>query len=56
MQPMAAQVAYTMTKVGMTVLVHGLAGELKDLGVAITALWPTMAIGSLTHSLTTFCC
>ncbi len=41
------QVAYAMTKVGMTVLVHGLAEELKDSGVAITALWPATAIGSL---------
>ncbi len=42
-----AQVAYAMTKVGMTVLVHGLAEELKDSAVAITALWPATAIGSL---------
>lgn len=40
------KVAYAMTKVGMTVLVHGLAEELKDSGVAITALWPATAIES----------
>jgi citronellol/citronellal dehydrogenase len=40
------QVGYAMTKVGMTVLVHGLAEELKDTGVAITALWPATAIGA----------
>jgi NAD(P)-dependent dehydrogenase (short-subunit alcohol dehydrogenase family) len=40
------KVGYAMTKVGMTVLVHGLAEELKDTGVAITALWPATAIES----------
>lgn len=31
----------------MTVLVHGLAEELKGTGVAITALWPATSIGNL---------
>jgi len=42
---MRLQVAYAITKVGMTVLVHGLAEELKGTGLAITALWPATAIG-----------
>jgi len=40
------KVAYAITKVGMTVLVHGLAEELKGTGLAITALWPATAIES----------
>ncbi|XP_002733003.1 hydroxysteroid dehydrogenase-like protein 2 [Saccoglossus kowalevskii] len=37
---------YSMGKVGMTVLVHGLANELKGTGVSITALWPATVIES----------
>ncbi|KAK3085865.1 hypothetical protein FSP39_009815 [Pinctada imbricata] len=37
---------YAVTKVGMTVLVHGLANELTDTGVSVSALWPTSAIKS----------
>lgn len=40
--------AYAIGKVGMTVLMHGLALELKDSNpeVAVTALWPATAIKS----------
>ncbi|KAH9504951.1 Hydroxysteroid dehydrogenase-like protein 2 [Bulinus truncatus] len=37
---------YSMTKVAMTVLVHGLANELKGTGVSISALWPATVIES----------
>lgn len=37
---------YAITKVGMTVLVHGLANELKDTGVSISTLWPATGIKS----------
>ncbi|XP_070574517.1 hydroxysteroid dehydrogenase-like protein 2 [Ptychodera flava] len=37
---------YSVGKVGMTVLVHGLANELQDTGVSITALWPATGIKS----------
>ncbi|CAH1783674.1 unnamed protein product [Owenia fusiformis] len=37
---------YSITKVGMTVLVHGLANELKGTGVSVTALWPATGIES----------
>ncbi|KAK0040823.1 hydroxysteroid dehydrogenase-like protein 2 [Biomphalaria pfeifferi] len=37
---------YSMTKVAMTVLVHGLANELTGTGVSISALWPATVIES----------
>ncbi|XP_059147815.1 hydroxysteroid dehydrogenase-like protein 2 [Physella acuta] len=37
---------YSMTKVAMTVLVHGLANELQETGVSISALWPATVIES----------
>lgn len=37
---------YAITKVGMTVLVHGLATELKGTGVSISSLWPATGIKS----------
>ncbi|XP_078607561.1 hydroxysteroid dehydrogenase-like protein 2 isoform X2 [Branchiostoma floridae x Branchiostoma japonicum] len=37
---------YAVTKVGMTVLVHGLARELENTGVSISALWPATTIES----------
>lgn len=37
---------YAITKVGMTVMVHGLANELKGTGVSISTLWPATAIKS----------
>lgn len=38
--------SYAIGKVGMTVLVHGLANELVNTGVAISALWPATTIES----------
>ncbi|KAL4235130.1 hypothetical protein ACF0H5_006768 [Mactra antiquata] len=35
---------YSISKVGMTILVKGLAHELTNTGVSISALWPTTAI------------
>ncbi|XP_069113748.1 hydroxysteroid dehydrogenase-like protein 2 [Argopecten irradians] len=37
---------YAMSKVAMTVLVHGLANELHGTGVSISALWPATVIRS----------
>jgi len=37
---------YSVSKVGMTVLVHGLANELKGTGVSISGLWPGTTIES----------
>lgn len=37
---------YSMTKVAMTVLVHGLANELQGTGVSISALWPATVVES----------
>lgn len=37
---------YSVGKVGMTVLVHGLANELKGTGVSISALWPAVTVKS----------
>ena len=37
---------YAMTKVGASVLVHGLADELKGTGVTISALWPAVTTES----------
>jgi citronellol/citronellal dehydrogenase len=38
--------AYTMAKYGMSMCVLGLAGELKNAGVAVNALWPRTAIAT----------
>jgi len=48
----APSTAYTMAKFGMSMCVLGLAGELKDDGIAVNALWPrttiaTAAVGNL---------
>ncbi|XP_064599287.1 hydroxysteroid dehydrogenase-like protein 2 [Liolophura sinensis] len=40
------KVPYSVGKVGMTVLVHGLATELENTGVSISGLWPATAIES----------
>ena len=40
----APHVAYTMAKFGMSMCVLGMAGEFKDQGVAVNALWPKTAI------------
>lgn len=37
---------YAVTKCGMTILVHGLANELKETGVSVTGLWPATVIES----------
>lgn len=37
---------YSMTKVAQTILVHGLANELKGTGVSVSALWPATTIES----------
>ncbi|MCG3174412.1 MAG: hypothetical protein GMKNLPBB_02646 [Myxococcota bacterium] len=40
------KVGYLITKFGMTMLVHGLAEEIRGSGVAINAIWPATAIES----------
>lgn len=40
----APHVAYTMAKFGMSLCVLGMAGEFKDKGVAVNALWPKTTI------------
>ncbi len=35
---------YVITKQGMTMITHGLAGELKDDGIACNTLWPRTGI------------
>jgi citronellol/citronellal dehydrogenase len=35
---------YVLGKYGMTLITHGLAGELKDDGIACNTLWPRTAI------------
>lgn len=39
-------VAYTMAKYGMSMCVLGMAGEFRDKGVAVNALWPRTAIAT----------
>lgn len=38
--------AYTMSKYGMSMIVLGLSGELKSLGIAVNALWPKTIIAT----------
>jgi len=38
--------AYTMAKFGMTMVVLGLAGELRPHGIAVNALWPRTTIAT----------
>mmetsp|Transcript_26092 Transcript_26092/g.44887 ORF Transcript_26092/g.44887 Transcript_26092/m.44887 type:complete len:304 (+) Transcript_26092:36-947(+) len=40
----APHVAYTMAKYGMSMCVLGLAGELREHGIAVNALWPRTSI------------
>jgi len=40
----APHVAYTMAKFGMSLCVLGMAGEFRDKGVAVNALWPRTAV------------
>lgn len=42
----APHVAYTMAKFGMSMCVLGMAGEFRDEGVAVNALWPRTVIAT----------
>ena len=42
----APHTAYTMAKFGMSMVVLGLAGELKPKGIAVNALWPRSTIAT----------
>ncbi len=42
----APHTAYTMAKFGMSLVVLGLAGELRDKGIAVNALWPRSTIAT----------
>ncbi|HEY1722138.1 MAG TPA: NAD(P)-dependent oxidoreductase [Magnetospirillaceae bacterium] len=42
----APHVAYTITKFGMSQCVLGMAGELRDDGIAVNALWPRTTIAT----------
>jgi citronellol/citronellal dehydrogenase len=47
----AGSTAYSMAKYGMSLVVLGLAGELRSKGVAVNALWPrtTIATSAIKH-------
>ena len=42
----APHLAYTMSKYGMSMVVLGLAGELRSRGIAVNALWPRTTIAT----------
>lgn len=42
----APHVAYTMAKFGMSMCVLGMAGEFRDQGIAVNALWPRTTIAT----------
>jgi citronellol/citronellal dehydrogenase len=42
----APHTAYSMAKFGMSLVVLGLAGELREKGIAVNALWPRTAIAT----------
>ncbi len=42
----APHVAYTMAKYGMSLCVLGMAGEFRDKGIAVNALWPRTVIAT----------
>jgi citronellol/citronellal dehydrogenase len=42
----APHLAYTMSKYGMSMIVLGLAGELKKYGIGVNALWPRTTIAT----------
>jgi len=42
----APHVAYTMAKFGMSMCVLGMAGEFRERGVAVNALWPRTAVAT----------
>ncbi len=41
------RIAYSISKLGMTLLTHGLAAEVKEHNVAVNSLWPATIIESL---------
>ena len=41
------RIAYSISKLGMTLLTHGLAEEVKDHNIAVNSLWPATIIESL---------
>ena len=43
---MRRHTAYTMAKFGMSMVVLGLAGELRPKGIAVNALWPRTTIAT----------
>ncbi len=43
----AGRIAYMISKFGMTMITHGLAGELAGSGIAVNSLWPVTLIESL---------
>jgi citronellol/citronellal dehydrogenase len=50
------RIAYSISKLGMTLLTHGLAEELKQYNVAVNSLWPATIIesqASINHALGT---
>jgi citronellol/citronellal dehydrogenase len=49
----AGSTGYTMAKFGMSMVVLGLAGELREKGIAVNALWPrtTIATAAIKHLL-----
>src|SRR6202008_2463862 len=42
----AGHTAYSMAKYGMSLVVLGLAGELRPKGIAVNALWPRTTIAT----------
>jgi citronellol/citronellal dehydrogenase len=42
----AGSTAYSIAKFGMSLVVLGLAGELRDKGIAVNALWPRVTIAT----------
>ena len=42
----APHVAYTMSKFGMSMCVLGMAGEFREQGIAVNALWPRTTIAT----------
>jgi citronellol/citronellal dehydrogenase len=41
------KIAYMISKFGMTLIAHGLAGEVREMNVACNALWPATMVESL---------
>jgi citronellol/citronellal dehydrogenase len=52
----AGRIAYSISKLGMTLLTHGLAEEMRGRNIAVNSLWPTTIIesqASINHALGT---